>query len=50
MKKPDESLPKRLTPEEELEHFKAVIRNLMIDASKVLAYMELLSRGAELEE
>lgn len=39
-----------LTPEKELEYFKGVIRSLMYDASKVLAHIELLSHGAEIEE
>jgi hypothetical protein len=41
---------KRLPPEKELMHFKAVVRSVMLDASKVLANIELLSHGAELEE
>jgi hypothetical protein len=50
VKNPESSSAKRLPPEKELEHFKAVVRSLMIDASKVLANIELLSHGAELEE
>jgi len=43
-------LDNRLPPEKELVHFKAVVRSVMIDASKILANIELLSHGAELEE
>ena len=50
MKEPDGSLHKRLPPEEELKHFKAVVRSIMVDASKVLAHIELFSHGAEIEE
>ena len=52
MKKADESSSegKKLPPEEELKHFKAVVKSLMNDASKVLAEIELLSHGAEIEE
>jgi len=50
MENPESSSAKRLPPEKELRHFKAVVRSLMIDASKVLANIELLSHGAELEE
>ena len=50
MENPDRPLDKRLPPEKELMHFKAVVRSVMIDASKVLANIELLSHGAELEE
>jgi uncharacterized small protein (DUF1192 family) len=49
MENPERPLDKRLPPEKELMHFKAVVRTVMIDASKVLAYIELLSHG-ELEE
>jgi len=44
MKKPDEpsSRGKKLPPEEELRHFKNVVKSLMNDASKVLAEIELL--------
>lgn len=34
---------KQLSPEQELRYFKAIVRSLMIDASKVLADIELLS-------
>ena len=50
MENPDRPLDKRLPPEKELMHFKAVVRSVMIDASKVLANIELFSHGAELEE
>ena len=50
MENPDRPLDKRLPPEKELMHFKGVVRSVMIDASKVLANIELLSHGAELEE
>ncbi len=49
MKNPDSSLPK-ITPEKELKHFKAIVRSIMLDASKTLALIELLSHGAEIEE
>jgi hypothetical protein len=42
--------PRKLSPEEELKHFKAVVRSLMMDASKVLGYIELEVHGAEVEE
>lgn len=44
------SSDKRLPPEKELMHFKAIVRSVMIDASKVLANIELMSHGAELEK
>jgi hypothetical protein len=50
MENPERPLDKRLPPEKELMHFKAVVRSVMIDASKVLANIELLSHGAEPEE
>ena len=50
MQKPGGSLPRKLSPEEELKHFKAVVRSVMMDASKTLANIELISEGAELEE
>ena len=52
MKNSDDSLAKSggLPPEGELKYFKAVVRSLMNDASKVLARIELLSHGAEIEE
>lgn len=47
MKESDDSLAKSrgLPPEKELKYFKAVVRSLMNDASKVLANIELLSHG-----
>jgi hypothetical protein len=50
MKNPDPSSANRLTPEKELRHFKAVVKSIMSDASKVLVNIELLSHGAELEQ
>ena len=50
MRDSNSSLPERLPPEEELKHFKAVVRSIMIKASEVLGYIELLSHGAEIEE
>ena len=50
MEKQDGSSPRKLSPDEELKHFKGVVRSLMYDASKVLAHIELLSHGAEVEE
>ena len=50
MENPECPLDNRLSPEKQLMHFKAVVRSVMIDASKVLANIELLSHGAELEE
>jgi hypothetical protein len=43
MKNQRRSSGKQLSPEQELRYFKAVVRSLMIDASKVLADIELLS-------
>ena len=50
MENPDSSPTRKLSPEEELKHFKAVVRSIMMDASKVLGYIELEVHGAELEE
>ena len=50
MEKPDSPSPRKLSPEEELKHFKAVVRSVMMDASKVLGHIELLVHGAEVEE
>jgi len=50
MEKLDGSSPRKLSPEEELKHFKAVVRSVMMDASKVLGHIELLVHGAEIEE
>ena len=41
MEKLDGSSPRKLPPEEELKHFKAVVRSVMMDASKVLGHIEL---------
>jgi len=50
MENPERPLDKPLPPEKELMHFKAVVRSVMLDASKVLANIELLVHGAEVEE
>lgn len=52
VKKSEDSLPmgKKLPPEEELKHFKNVVKSLMNDASKPLAEIELLSQEPEIEE
>ena len=50
MEKPDGSSLRKLPPDEELKHFKAVVRSVMMDASKVLGHIELLVHGAEIEE
>ena len=53
MKESDDSLAKSrgLPAEEELKYFKkAVVESLMNDASKILAHIELLSHGAEIEK
>ncbi|MBI4645829.1 MAG: hypothetical protein HY738_04300 [Bacteroidia bacterium] len=42
--------PNQLTPEEKIKHFKNVVKVLMNDASKVLAEIELISKGDEMEE
>ena len=42
MENSERPLDKRLPPEKELRHFKAVARSVMIDASKVPANIELL--------
>ena len=39
-----------MPPEEELKHFKAVVRSAMMDVSKVLGHIELLVHGTEIEE
>jgi hypothetical protein len=44
MENPD----KRLSPEKDLIHFKAVVRSVMIDASKVIANIELLCQEMSL--
>ena len=50
MENPERPLDKQLPPEKELMHFKAVVRSIMMDASKVLGYIELEAHGAEIEE
>jgi len=50
MEKQDGSSPRKLPPEEELKHLKAVERSVMVDASKVLGHIELFVHGAEIEE
>jgi hypothetical protein len=47
MENPERPLDKPLPPEKELMHFKAVVRSVMLDASKVLANIELLVHGAD---
>jgi len=47
MENPERPLDKQLPPEKELMHFKAVVRSIMMDASKVLGYIELEAHGAE---
>ncbi len=41
---------KEISAEEELKHFKNVVKSLMRDAINVLAEIELFSHGEELEE
>jgi len=50
MENPEYPLDKPSSPEKELMHFRAVVRSVMLDASKVLANIELLVHGAEVEE
>jgi len=50
MGKRDGSSPRELPTEETLKNFKAVVRSVMIDASKVLGHIELLVHGEEIEE
>jgi len=50
MEEPSGLSPRKLSPEDELKHFKAVVRSVMMDASKVLGYIELEVHGAEIEE
>jgi len=37
-------------PEEELKHFKNVVKSLMEDSSKALVNIELFSHGVEIKE
>lgn len=46
----DSSKGKKVQPEEELKHFKAIVKSIMDDASKALAEIILLSNGSEIEE
>jgi len=50
MENPERPLDKPLPPEKELMHFKTIVRSMMLDASNVLANIELLVHGAEVEE
>jgi len=50
VKHPKESVSQKLPPEEELKHFKNVVRSAMDDASKALGFIELYADGAEIEE
>ena len=52
IKKPDDVLTtgKKLTPEEELKHFKNVVKSLMEESSKALVNIELFSQGVEIKE
>ena len=50
IKKSDDVLEnsRKLTPEEELKHFKNVVKSLMEESSKALVNMELFSHGVEI--
>ena len=52
IKKSDDFLAtgKKLTPEEELKHFKNVVKSLMEESSKALVNIDLFSRGVEIKE
>jgi len=52
IKKSDENLAKdkKLTPEEELKHFKNVVKSLMEESSKALVNIDLFSHGIEIKE
>lgn len=52
IKKSDDTLAtgKKLTPEEELKHFKNVVKSLMKESSKALVNIELFSHGVEIKE
>ena len=41
---------KKVTTEEEFNHFKNVVKNLMDEASKALVDIELFSQGEEIKE
>ncbi len=51
-KKSDDALAtgKKLTPEEELKHFKNVVKSLMEESSKALVNIDLFSHGVEIKE
>ena len=52
IKKSDDALAtgKKLTPEEELKHFKNLVKSLMEESSKALVNIELFSHGVEIKE
>ena len=50
MEKQNGSSPRKLAIEKELKYFKAVLRSVIMGASKVLGHIELLVHGAEIEE
>lgn len=52
IKKSEDALAtgKKLTPEEELKHFKNVVKSLMKESSKALVNIELFSHGVEIKE
>ncbi len=52
IKKSDDALAtgKKLTPEEELKHFKNVVKSLMEESSKALVNIDLFSHGVEIKE
>jgi hypothetical protein len=41
---------KKLTPEEELKHFKNIVKSLMDEASKALVNIDLFSHEVEMKE
>ena len=50
MGKLDNSSPRKLSFEEKLQHLKAIARSIMMDASKILGYIELEAHVAQIEE
>ena len=52
IKKSEDALAKdkKLTPEEELKHFKNVVKSLMEESSKALVNIELFSHEVEIKE
>ena len=52
IKKSDDAFAagKKLTPEEELKHFKNVVKSLMEESSKALVNIDLFSHGVEIKE